>query len=205
MSRALRSEGHLVNEAEDGETALRLAAESNHDAVVLDLGLPGKSGLEVLRKLREVSRVPVVFVSQADTVETRLEVLAAGADDFLVKPVDLRELSLRLENLVQRYNEAPAEKGWRVGDLEVDPATRTARVSGEAVDLTATEFDLLAMMARMPGRLVTRSELEEVLFRDIPEPGRKSNILDVYILRLRRKIGNSRIINRRGVGFLLNG
>ncbi len=205
MSRALRGDGHLVVEAEDGETALQLALENHLDAVVMDLGLPGKNGLEVLRQLREVSRVPVLFVSQADAVETRLEVLAAGADDFLVKPVDPRELILRLENMVQRYNETPAGKGCRVGELVVDPHHRVATLAGERLDLTETEFDLLALMARVPGRLVPRSDLEEILFREIPEKGRKANILDVYILRLRRKIGRDRIANRRGVGFLLNG
>ena len=204
MARALRADGHLVTEAEDGETALRLAMESRPDAVILDLHLPGRDGLDILRRIREFSRVPVLFVSQADAIETRLEVLSAGADDFLVKPVDMRELLLRLEKLVQRYNESPAEKGWRVGNLEVDPTSRTARIGDRTLDLTTTEFDLLALMARLPGRLVPRAELEEVLFRDIPERGRKANILDVYILRLRRKVGHDRIVNRRGVGFLLN-
>jgi DNA-binding response OmpR family regulator len=205
MARALRAAGHLVTEAEDGDTALAVALSSQNDAIVLDLALPGKSGLEVLRRLREVSRVPVLFVSQADSVETRLEVLQAGADDFLIKPVDLRELQLRLENLVQRSSEAPVANGWKAGDLEVDPIARLVQVGGKPVELTVTEFDLLALLARMPGRLVPRAEMEEVLFRDIPEPGRKANILDVYILRLRRKIGEGRILNRRGVGFLLNG
>lgn len=111
MARALRSAGHLVTEAEDGDTAHGVALSNRHDAIVLDLALPGKSGLEILRWLREVSRVPVLFVSQADSVETRLEVLQAGADDFLVKPVDLRELQLRLEN--RQHGHGNAEHGRR--------------------------------------------------------------------------------------------
>jgi len=94
-----------------GDTALGVALSNRHDAIVLDLALPGKSGLEILRRLRAVSRVPVLFVSQADSVETRLEVLQAGADDFLVKPVDLRELQLRLEN--RQHSHGNAEHGRR--------------------------------------------------------------------------------------------
>ena len=119
MARAVRDAGHTLEEAGDGITGLQLALEKNYDAIILDLGLPGQTGLDVLRQVRRVKRTPVLFVSQADQVELRLEALQEGGDDFLVKPIDMRELLVRLANLVTRSHEPPVSAIRQMGSLEI--------------------------------------------------------------------------------------
>ncbi|MCY2937971.1 MAG: response regulator transcription factor [Planctomycetota bacterium] len=205
MACAVRDAGHTLEEAGDGITGLQLALEKNYDAIILDLGLPGQTGLDVLRQVRRVKRTPVLFVSQADQVELRLEALQEGGDDFLVKPIDMRELLVRLANLVTRSHLPPVSAIRQMGSLEIDHTLHQVSLRGNPVELTTTEYDLLVYLSRIPGRLVPRTELEELLFRGIPAAGRKANILDVYILRLRKKLGRELVTTRRGLGFILNG
>ena len=205
MAQSLRDHGFIVEEAEDGTTGLGLALQRPFDAVVLDLALPGATGLEIVKELRLKSRVPVLFVSQTHLLDTRLEVLEAGADDFLIKPVDLKELRLRLTNLVVRSNEPSIETVIQIGDLELDPNNRIAKLSGIKLEFSSVEFDLLHYLARHPGRLVSRPQLDQEIFNRDPQLQTKSNMLDVYILRLRRKLGSDRIVTHRGLGFSLHG
>jgi two-component system OmpR family response regulator len=206
VARKVQAAGHTVDMAEDSAMGLHMGLTRAYDAILLDLGLPGGGGLDLLVKLRKISQVPVIFISQFEGVEERLQALDSGADDFLVKPVDPRELIAKLRAIVRRAKTNPNQSVTLVsGDLEVNLVTRSARRAGLELDLSPTEFEILVLLARNPDRLLSRHELEGALANKDSEKAQKNNILDVYILRLRRKIGKERITNRRGLGFIFHG
>jgi two-component system response regulator MprA len=206
LRRALELEGYVIDLAEGGEEALqRLASNTEPDAMILDVLMPGVDGLEVCRRLRsEGSRLPVLMLTARVEVEDRVEGLDAGADDYLTKPFALDELKARLRALLRRTTNGTGET-LRFADLELDPGTREVRRSGESIELTRTEFSLLELFLRNPRQVLTRSVIfERVWGYDF---GYASNSLDVYIGYLRRKTeagDKPRLIHTvRGVGYAL--
>jgi two-component system response regulator MprA len=214
LRRALELEGYRVELAEDGEQALRrLDLEPLPDAVILDVLMPGADGLEVCRRLRDAGKqVPVLMLTARAEIDSRVEGLDAGADDYLPKPFALAELFARLRALLRRLgaddedgSEGDSADALRFADLELDPGTREVHRAGEPIELTRTEFSLLELFLRNPRQVLTRSVIfERVWGYDF---GPSSNSLDVYIGYLRRKTeagGRSRLIHTvRGVGYAL--
>jgi two-component system response regulator PrrA len=206
LRRGLMLEGFEVDTAESGKEALARIVATPPDAVVLDVSMPGLSGIEVCTTLREGgTEVPVLMLSALDEVTDRVAGLAAGADDYLVKPFDLRELALRLRALLRRIR-PPVDAGqFRVGPLTVDPGARRVTVGGQEVDLTRREFDLLEVLALNTGIVLSRSVLlERVWGYDFEVT---SNAVDTFAGYLRRKLeaaGSPRLLHTvRGVGFVL--
>src|SRR5215213_7163766 len=202
---ALELEGYTVEVAVDGGDALARIERSAPDAIVLDVLMPGVTGLDVARRLRSRGdSVPILMLTARAAVEDRVEGLDAGADDYLVKPFALDELLARLRALLRRTTEGTDET-LRFGDLELEPSTREVRRDGRSIDLTRTEFSLLELFMRNPRQVLTRSIIfERVWGYDF---GFSSNSLDVYIGYLRRKTeagGRPRLIQTiRGVGYTL--
>jgi two-component system, OmpR family, response regulator MprA len=206
LRRALELEGYEIDLAENGEEALRrIQSPPEPDAVILDVLMPGVDGLEVCRRLRGAgSRLPVLMLTARVEVESRVEGLDAGADDYVTKPFALDELKARLRALLRRTTDGAGEV-LRFADLELDPGTREVRRGGEPIELTRTEFSLLELFIRNPRQVLTRSIIfERVWGYDF---GYASNSLDVYIGYLRRKTeagGRPRLIHTvRGVGYAL--
>jgi len=206
LRRALELEGYEIELAGDGREALyRLDSDSQPDAIILDVLMPGLDGLEVCKRIRATGNaVPVLMLTARDAVENRVEGLDAGADDYVTKPFALEELLARVRALIRRSTDGTDEK-LRFADLELDPGTREVRRAGEPIDLTRTEFSLLELFMRNPRQVLTRSIIfERVWGYDF---GFASNSLDVYIGYLRRKTelgGRARLIHTiRGVGYAL--
>ncbi|HEY0805699.1 MAG TPA: response regulator transcription factor [Pseudonocardiaceae bacterium] len=208
IGRGLRFEGYQVELASDGHAALDAVLHRRPDVVVLDVMMPGLDGLETCRRLRITGdRVPVLMLTARRNVGDRVAGLDAGADDYLVKPFALEELLARVRALLRRVDPAdPADRdALTFADLRLDPANRAVTRQGRMVDLTRTEFELLAVLLRHATRVVTRS----VLFTEVwgYDFGTRSNSLDVYIGYLRRKLeadGEPRLVHTvRGVGYVL--
>ncbi len=201
VHRALRQQGHAVDWLRDGEEAERAAASEPYDVILLDLGLPRRGGLEVLRGLRRRGRrVPVLILTAQDAVADRVAGLDAGADDYLVKPFDLDELSARIRALHRREG-GRAEPVLRHGRLTLDPAAHEVRLDGAPVALSAREFSLLAILLEHPGRPVSRTRLEEGLYGWAEQV--ESNAVEVHVHALRRKLGPEWIKTLRGVGYMV--
>jgi two-component system, OmpR family, response regulator MprA len=205
LRRMLHQEGHEVRSAADGLEALEAAEQFVPDLVVLDLGLPRLDGLEVCRRLRGAGdRTPVLMLTARDTVDDRVAGLDAGADDYLVKPFALRELKARLRALLRRTEPAGAGP-LRCADLVLDPVAYEVRRGTRAIELSRTEFNLLALFLEHPRQVLTRSQIfERVWGYDF---GASSNALGVYVGYLRRKTeagGEPRLLHTvRGVGYVL--
>ncbi|MFC7612869.1 response regulator transcription factor [Actinokineospora soli] len=204
VRRYLERAGHAVALAATGEDALAWAAEHSPDLVVLDLMLPGIDGLEVCRRLRERSAVPVVMLTALGEEEDRIAGLSLGADDYVTKPFSPRELALRVDSVLRRAHAAPAASGVLVdGDLRVDPAAHRAELAGAELSLTTREFDLLAFLIAHPGEAFTRERLlHEVWGWDFGD----QSTVTVHVRRLREKIERSpakpaRISTVWGVGY----
>jgi two-component system response regulator MprA len=207
LDRALRLDRYEIELAGDGREALDRLAETRHDAVVLDVMMPGIDGLEVCRRLREAGdRTPVLMLTARDAVDDRVAGLDAGADDYLVKPFALKELKARLRALLRRAEAPPgAEAVLRFADLTLDRGAWEARRGGRSLALSRTEFQLLAMFMEHPRQVLTRSQIfERVWGYDF---GSSSNSLGVYMGYLRRKTeegGEPRLLHTvRGVGYVL--
>jgi len=202
LDRALRLDGYKVRLARDGREALNLLADEPPDAVVLDVLMPAPDGLEVTRRLRAAGdRTPVLLLTARDAVPDRVRGLDAGADDYLVKPFALEELSARLRALLRRTG-TPAAETLRLADLRLDTGGHTVERAGQRIELTRTEFLLLELLLRHPRQVLTRGQIfEHVWGYDF---GPSSNSLEVYVGYLRRKLGEPRLIHTvRGVGYVL--
>jgi len=202
---ALEEEGFAVDSSRDGREGLWHARATPYDAIVLDLMLPELDGLSVLRELRRSGQAtPVLLLTARDAVCDRVKGLDAGADDYLVKPFALEELLARVRALVRRRYDKK-DPVLRVDDLEIDTARRTVRRGDQEIDLTAREYALLEYLALRQGELVTRTDIWEHVY-DFHSTA-QSNVVDVYIGYLRRKIegpGRRRLIHtRRGQGYVL--
>ena len=198
----LRQAGNTVDwfrTAEDGLAALRTEP---YGVMVLDIGLPGLSGLELLEILRrQDQRLPVLLLTARDSVQDRVIGLDVGADDYLIKPFAIDELSARLRALHRRAA-GPAHSTWRIRDLEIDPAARTCRLSGVLVTLTPKEFAVLSVLMENLGTILRRERIALALYAWGEEA--ESNAIDVHIHHLRRKLGDDVIRTLRGVGYVID-
>jgi two-component system response regulator MprA len=205
VRRGLIFEGYQVEVAEDGETALRYARDKMPDAVILDLMLPGLSGLEVCKRLRNASTVPILILTARDAVQDRVTGLDAGADDYMVKPFSFEELLARLRALFRRHRMEAAPEIYQFVDLTLNPRTHQVFRGKEEISLTAKEFDLLELFLRHPNQVLTREQIYDHVWEY--DFGGESNIIEVYIRYLRAKLeagGKSRLIQTvRGVGYAL--
>jgi len=197
----LRQAGFQVDWVRDGAAAALELRSAAYDAAVLDLGLPRLDGLDVLSAVRRDGiATPVLVLTARDAIPDRIRGLDAGADDYVVKPIDLHELAARLRALIRRAHGQPRER-LAAQDVELDPAARTVRKAGEPVSLSGREFDLLHALMLNTGRVLTREQIETHLYswgREI-----ESNAIEVHISNLRRKLGNGLIQTVRGVGYLI--
>lgn len=202
VCQSLREEGYAVDEAADGELGLFKATSWAYDAILLDIMLPKIDGWEVLTRLRQTHRTPVLILTARDGVPDRVRGLDQGADDYLVKPFSLVELLARLRALIRR-SAGQASSKIIVGDLSLDTRARTVHRDGELITLTAREFALFELFAMNQGQVVSRTQIYEHLFDENDDS--LSNLIDVHVSNLRRKLGKDTIVTRRGQGYLLNG
>ena len=202
LQAGLRQLGFLIDWVRDGDAAERELRAHPYAAAVLDLGLPRKDGLEVLAAVRKAGlTLPVLVLTARDAVPDRIRGLDVGADDYVVKPVDLHELGARLRALVRRSHGQPRET-LSAQDVVLDPAARTVLRSGEPVLLASREFDLLHTLLLNAGRVLSREQIEQHLYSWGQEV--ESNAVEVHIHHLRRKLGAALIQTIRGVGYVLS-
>ncbi|HXH71226.1 MAG TPA: response regulator transcription factor [Mariprofundaceae bacterium] len=207
MQQFLSGEGFTVACAHDGESGLAMMRRDTFDLAVLDIMMPGKSGMEVLRELRATSKLPVIMLTARGDEMDRIIGLELGADDYVPKPCNPRELAARIRAVLRRSDGQPATtKENRIGDIEWHPHSRSILEHGRPLELTATEYDILACLIERAGEVVSKRELsEEVLGKKL---GPFDRALDVHVAHIRKKLsplpdGNPRIKTVRAVGWLL--
>jgi len=201
LQAGLRQAGFAVDWLRDGVAADAALRAEPFAAVILDLGLPRLAGFQVLRALRaRDDRTPVLILTARDAVDDRVKGLDAGADDYVVKPIAIAELAARLRALVRR-SQGAAGGHLRIGDLEIDPAARTVRYAGHAVELQPREFTVLQELVLNAGRVLTRAQLESRLYEW--DRALESNAIEVHVHHLRRKLAPTLIRTVRGVGYLV--
>jgi two-component system copper resistance phosphate regulon response regulator CusR len=205
MAKGLREQAYAVDVASDGDGALYQAGVNDYDLIILDIMLPGKDGLEVCRELRSGgANVPVLMLTALDTVDDRVQGLDTGADDYLTKPFDFRELLAHIRALLRRGQHLQPDV-IKVDDLEMDTRARQVRRGGRGVYLTAKEYALLEYLARRAGEVVARSDIAEHVWDENFDPF--SNLIEVYVQRLRRKVDDGHatklLHTRRGAGYVL--
>ena len=200
LIRLLRERGYIVDHVANGVDAAFKGAEQPYAIVLLDLGLPGRSGIDALRSWRaQGMAVPVLILTARDSWPDRVEGLRAGADDYLGKPFQPEELLARIEAIIRRHHGHTSAR-LSVAGVTLDADARTVELPGnKAQQLTGTEFRLLQVLMLAAGRVVPRERLYQQVFENDDHRG---NVLDVYIRRLRSKIGDQRIVTRRGQGYL---
>jgi DNA-binding response OmpR family regulator len=197
----LRAEHYAVDWIKDGTTAQAVLRTQSYDLLLLDLALPGKDGIEVLRGLRAAKlRLPVLIATARDSVQQRIAGLDAGADDYILKPYDLGELLARVRALLRRAA-GRAEPVYEHLGVTLNPATREATVNGRAVLLSSREWAVLEPLIARPGAVLSRAQLEEKIFGF--DDSIASNAVEVYVHGLRKKLGASLIQNVRGLGYLV--
>ena len=200
----LKARGYEVRSASNGETALSLLAEGGSDLVVLDLGLPGIDGIEVIRRARGWSDVPIVVLTVRDSQEQKVTALDAGADDYVTKPFAMEELLARMRAVVRRATPEAPRAVLRFGELEVDLEKEAVKLAGELIHLTPTELRLLEALVTHPGKLLTHTWLLQKAWG--PRYGEESHYLRVYIRQLRRKLRDDParpryILTESGLGY----
>ena len=200
LSKALREEGYAVDTAADGEEGLYKAESADYDTIVLDVMLPRMDGWEILQRLRQSRKTPVLMLTARDAARDRVRGLDIGADDYVVKPFDLDELFARLRALIRR-SAGQTRNVIEIGDVLVDTAARQVTRCDGAVALTAREYALLEFLALHRGETVTRNALYEHLFDE--DDDTLSNLLDVHVSNLRKKLGAEFIATRRGHGYCI--
>jgi two-component system, OmpR family, response regulator len=200
---SLKASGYVVEWVDNGVDAEFLALEEDFDGIILDLGLPQKPGLEVLRNWRQQGlATPVLILTARDSWQERVDGLRAGADDYLGKPFKIEELRARLEAILRRRF-GRADNSLRVDDLELDVDTRTITTAdGNSTRLTAIEFRLLRYLMLNPGKILSKSELSEHVYEE--QQIKDSNVIEVYVNRLRSILGKGRITTHRGQGYRLS-
>ena len=199
LTEGLRGAGFAVDHAADGETGYGLGRSENFDAVILDLGLPDIKGVDVLNRWRQGGReVPVLILTARGSWTEKVDGLNAGADDYITKPCHIQEIVARLRALIRRSAGKPTPTLFH-NDIELSPASGSVTVAGKAVDLTAQEFRILNYFMHRRGRIISQSELLDHLYS--LETERDPNTIEVYVARLRRKLGRDAIKTLRGLGY----
>jgi two-component system OmpR family response regulator len=200
LAKALREEGYAVDTAETGDDGLFKAESWEYDAIVLDIMLPGMDGWEVLKGLRKQKKTPVLMLTARDAPPDRVRGLDTGADDYLVKPFDLAELLARVRALIRR-SAGLARPEIALGELVIDTRARSVRRGSEWLVLTAREYAILEYLALHRGEVVSRTTLYDHLFDENDDT--MSNLLDVHVFNIRKKVGHELIVTRRGQGYLI--
>jgi two-component system OmpR family response regulator len=200
LARALRDEGYAVDTAANGEDGLFNAENTNYDAVILDVMLPKLDGWEILKRLRKSKKTPVLMLTARDTSRDRVRGLDTGADDYVVKPFDLPELLARLRALIRRSANKTTNQ-IEIDDVTVDTAAKKISRASQPVELTAREYALVEYLALHRGEVVTRTTLYEHLFDE--DDSTFSNLLDVHVSNVRKKLGAEFIATRRGLGYCI--
>jgi len=201
VERGLKQDGFTVDRVTDGEAALVALAENVHDLLLLDLGLPRRDGLAVLRELRERhDQTPLIVLTARDEVRDRVAALDAGADDYLVKPFDLDELAARMRSVLRRAA-GRGEPSIEHNGIRLDPVSHAVSCNGAPVQLSAREFAVLEALLQRPGAVLSRAQLEDRLYGW--DDAIESNAIEVYIHALRRKLGAGSIRTLRGVGYFV--
>ena len=206
LAKGLREHAYAVDVAIDGDDAAFRLATTDYDAVILDVGLPGRDGFSVAREVRTTgSAIPILMLTARDAVQSRIDGLDSGADDYLTKPFDFGELLARLRALIRRGIRPPLPEQLTIGPLNLDTRARQVSKHGLVVPLTTREYALLEFLARRVGQVVGRAEISEHVWDESYDP--MSNVIDVYVQRLRRKLDDPRrdslISTRRGEGYAL--
>lgn len=201
IAQVLREDGYAVDEAADGQEGLYKATSWDYDAIVLDLLMPKLTGWQVLEKLRTTHKTPVLILTARDGIHDRVRGLDGGADDYLTKPFHLVELKARLRALIRR-SLGVATSQIQVGELTVDTKAKTVTRADTLLSLTPREFSLLELLALHRGEVVTRTQIYEKLFDESDDS--LSNLVDVHVSNLRRKLGKDFITTRRGQGYILH-
>ena len=200
LAMGLREENYAVDTASDGEAGLFKASEFDYDCVILDGMLPVFDGWEILRRLRPIKRTPVLMLTARDAVPDRIRGLDAGADDYLTKPFDGDELLARIRALIRRSS-GLASSLIEIHNVVIDTAARTVTHQGSEISLTAREYSLVEYLALHRGHVISRSELYEHLFDE--DDDTLSNLLDVHVSNIRKKLGSEFITTRRGHGYAI--
>lgn len=200
LVRALRDEGYAVDAADNGEDGLFNAENTDYDAVILDVMMPRMDGWEMLKRLRKAKRTPVLMLTARDQSRDRVKGLDTGADDYVVKPFDLPELLARLRAIIRRSANKTTNQ-IELGSVVVDTAARIVKHDGKPVELTAREYSLVEFLALHRGEVVTRTTLYEHLFDE--DDSTMSNLLDVHVSNVRKKLGAEFITTRRGHGYCI--
>jgi two-component system, OmpR family, response regulator len=200
LAKALREEGYAVDTAETGDDGLFKAESWEYDAIVLDIMLPGMDGWEVLARLRKQKKTPVLMLTARDAAPDRVRGLDTGADDYLIKPFDLTELLARVRALIRR-SAGVAQPQITLGDVVIDIRARTVTRERELLTLTAREYAILEYLALHRGEVVSRTVLYDHLFDENDDT--MSNLLDVHVFNIRKKLGHDLIVTRRGQGYLI--
>lgn len=201
LASSLREAGFAVDTADNGLDGLHKARVSNYDAVVLDWMLPGMSGIDLLHKLRQEKKTPVLLLTARDAVRDRVTGLDGGADDYLVKPFNTGELLARLRALIRRTSNQVTNRVVS-GNLVIDMGSKTVSENGSDIPMTAREFAILELLALNRGKLVSRTMIYEHIFDENDDS--LSNIVDVHVSHIRKKLGHERIETRRGLGYILH-
>jgi two-component system OmpR family response regulator len=202
LAKSLREEGYAVDTAANGEDGLFNAESIDYDAIVLDVMLPKLDGWELLKRLRKSKKTPVLMLTARDTARDRVRGLDTGADDYVVKPFDLEELFARLRALIRRTTGQTTPR-IEIGKVVIDTAARNVTLAGKPMEITAREYALLEFLALHRGEVVTRTALYEHLFDE--DDSTLSNLLDVHVSNLRKKLGHDFITTRRGHGYCIEG
>jgi len=202
VRKALRQDGFTVDWVLDGQAAEAAVGNETYDLLLLDLGLPKKSGLDVLKSLRQSgNRIPILILTARDAVSDRVLGLDAGADDYMVKPFDVEELEARIRALCRRQA-GRVDSIIKLGDVTLNSASHEVHLNGQQVILSGREFALLSAFLDRPGAVLSLTQLEEKLYGWGDEVG--SNAVEVYIHALRKKLGADFIKNVRGVGYMVS-
>lgn len=204
LQKALRKGGYIVNWVTDGETAELTLTDEDYDLIILDLGLPKKSGLNVLEGIRKNGNsIPVLILTAKDSTSDKVRGLDSGADDYLLKPFELEELEARVRSLMRRHIGQSGNDGGKLrhGNITLDPKTHEAIVGSNKILLSAKEFALFHTLLKVPTAILSKSQLEESLYGWNEEIA--SNAVEVHIHQIRKKIGNGIIKNIRNVGYTI--
>jgi two-component system OmpR family response regulator len=202
LVQALREEGYAIDDAADGDEGLFKANSWDYDAIVLDIMLPRRDGWAVLSELRKTRKTPVLLLTARDSVADRVKGLDVGADDYLVKPFALAELLARVRALIRRAA-GQATSEIVVGEIVIDTRARKVKLLGQDVVLTAREYAIVELLALHRGQLVTRTAIYEHIFDENDDS--LSNLVEVHVSNIRKKLGKDFIATRRGQGYVIDG